>query len=56
MTELDKKLANAARECNTVKKHNLYKHCLLLCALLLANAHADALPAEWTSALSVPAG
>ena len=39
-----------------MKEYNPYKHCFLLCALLLANAHADALPAEWTSALSVPAG
>ena len=39
-----------------MKKHNPYKHCFLLCALLLANAHAGALPAEWTSTLSVPAG
>ena len=39
-----------------MKEHNPYKRCFLLCALLLANAHAGALPAEWTSALSVPAG
>ena len=39
-----------------MKELNLYKHCFLLGALLLANAHAGALPAEWTRALSVPAG
>ena len=39
-----------------MRERNRYKHCFLLCALLLANAHADALPAEWTRALSVPAG
>ena len=39
-----------------MKEHHPYKHCFLLCALLLANAHAGALPAEWTRALSVPAG
>ena len=39
-----------------MKEYNPYKHCFLLCALLLANTHAGALPAEWTSALSVPAG
>ena len=39
-----------------MKEHNPYKRCFLLCALLLANTHAGALPAEWTSALSVPAG
>ena len=39
-----------------MKEYNPYKHCFLLCALLLANTHAGALPAEWTRALSVPAG
>ena len=39
-----------------MKGHNLYKHCFLLGALLLVNAHAGALPAEWTRALSVPTG
>ena len=39
-----------------MKEHNPYKLCFFLCALLLANAHADPLPAEWTRALSVPAG
>ena len=39
-----------------MRERNRYKHCFLLGALLLVNAHAGALPAEWTSALSVPSG
>ena len=39
-----------------MKAYNPYKPCFLVCALLFANALADALPAEWTRALSVPAG
>ena len=39
-----------------MKGHNPHKLCFFLCALLLANVHADALPAEWTRALEVPTG
>ena len=39
-----------------MKEHHPYKLCFFLCALLLANAHADALSAEWARALSAPAG